>query len=318
MSEKARILFVDDEERIVNLLKIMFRGVYEVFTATSGSQALQIVAANQIHVIVSDQRMPEMLGIDLLSKVRELSPNTMRLLLTGYSDLAAIVGSVNDGEVFRFVSKPWDQEDIKKTIAEAIEIAVTSWRAKPGAAMSYAIEAQAPGATKRKHELLIIDDNAMDRDWLSRLFDADYRTYSAASIAEAVKVLEQQNIGVIVSESSVAGEDAGMLLKILKQRYPVITTVMLTGNADADEVIKLINQAQIYRFATKPIRKASLELAVASAAKQHERLVSDPVLRARHKVVHTADTEQSSLAKSIMRGIAGLTARLSIFGRQAT
>jgi PleD family two-component response regulator len=74
MSEKARILFVDDEERIVNLLKIMFRGIYEVFTATNGHQALQIVAANRIHVIVSDQRMPEMLGIDLLSKVRELSP----------------------------------------------------------------------------------------------------------------------------------------------------------------------------------------------------------------------------------------------------
>ncbi|MGL4233373.1 MAG: response regulator, partial [Casimicrobium sp.] len=108
MSEKAKVLFVDDEERIVNLLKIMFRTTYDVYTATSGQQALQIVAANPIQVIVSDQRMPEMLGIDLLSKVRELSPNTMRILLTGYSDLAAIVGSVNDGEVFRFISKPWD------------------------------------------------------------------------------------------------------------------------------------------------------------------------------------------------------------------
>jgi DNA-binding NtrC family response regulator len=241
MSKKARILFVDDEERIVNLLKIMFRSTYEVFTATNGHQALQIVAANQIHVIVSDQRMPEMLGIDLLAKVRELSPNTMRLLLTGYSDLAAVVGSVNDGEVFRFISKPWDQEEIKKTIADAIEIALATWQVRPGVAVSYTNEAAASVATKRKHELLIIDDNATNREWLSRLFDTNYRTFGAASIADAVKVLEQQNIGVIVSESSVSGEDAGMLLKILKQKYPVITTVMLTGNADADEVIKLIN-----------------------------------------------------------------------------
>jgi DNA-binding NtrC family response regulator len=98
----------------------------------------------------------------------------------------------------------------------------------------------------------------------------------------------------------------------------VITTVMLTGNADADDVIKLINQAQIYRFATKPIRKASLELAVASAAKQHERLVTDPVLRARHKVAHSDEVAQSSLAKSIMRGLAGLTARFGLFGKHAT
>jgi DNA-binding NtrC family response regulator len=318
MSEKARILFVDDEERIVNLLKIMFRGTYEVFTATNGHQALQIVAANQIHVVVSDQRMPEMLGIDLLAKVRELSPNTMRMLLTGYSDLAAIVGSVNDGEVFRFISKPWDQEEIKKTIADAIEIAVTTWQSRPGVAASYTQEVAPNAVAKRKAELLIIDDNAMDREWISRLFDGDYRTFGAASIADAVKLLEQQNIGVIVSESNVAGEDAGMLLKILKQKYPVITTVMLTGNADADEVIKLINQAQIYRFATKPIRKAALELAVASAAKQHERLVSDPMLRARHKVVQTAETEHSTLAKSIMRGVAGLAARWGFFGRQSS
>jgi YesN/AraC family two-component response regulator len=60
----------------------MFRSTYDVFTATNGHQALQIIAANQIPLVVSDQRMPEMLGIDLLSKVRELSPNTMRLLLT--------------------------------------------------------------------------------------------------------------------------------------------------------------------------------------------------------------------------------------------
>ena len=99
--EILRVLFVDDEERIVSLLRTIFRQSYEVHTATSGAQALEIIASTHIHVIVSDQRMPGMLGIDLLSRVRQLSPNTMRVLLTGYSDLAAIVGSVNDGEVHR-------------------------------------------------------------------------------------------------------------------------------------------------------------------------------------------------------------------------
>jgi response regulator RpfG family c-di-GMP phosphodiesterase len=225
----------------------MFRSTYDVFTATNGHQALQIVAANQIPLVVSDQRMPEMLGIDLLSKVRELSPNTMRLLLTGYSDLAVIVGSVNDGEVFRFISKPWDQEDIKKTIAEAIEIALATWQTKPGTAASYTQEASNAATAKRKHELLIIDDNEMDREWISRLFAADYQTFAAGSITEAMSVLD---------------------------------------------------------------------LAVASAAKQHERLVTDPASRVRLRVVQTQDTEPSSLAKSIVRGLAGLSARFGLFGKR--
>src|SRR6218665_3121556 len=112
MQTKSRLLFVDDEERIVNLLRMMFRADYEVHTATSGAAALEIIAAHPIDVIVSDQRMPGMLGIELLNEVRLRSPATMRILLTGYSDLSAIVGSVNDGEVFRFINKPWDKAEI--------------------------------------------------------------------------------------------------------------------------------------------------------------------------------------------------------------
>ena len=92
MKTKARVLFVDDEERIVNLLRLCFLSTYQVFTATSGKQALEIIRNNDIDVIVSDQRMPGMTGIELLTSVRQESPNTVRLLLTGYSDLAAIVG----------------------------------------------------------------------------------------------------------------------------------------------------------------------------------------------------------------------------------
>ena len=305
MSDKPRILFVDDEERIVNLLKIMFRSTYEVFTATSGQEALQIAAAHQIHVVVSDQRMPEMLGIELLSKLRELTPNTMRILLTGYSDLAAIVGCVNDGEVFRFISKPWNQEDIKATLADAAEIAMKTWH-EPAAVQAQAAIAQASGV---RQNLLVLDDSDADRTAISRLFENNYQLHGAANIAQALQVLEKHDIGVIISEARVAGEDTGLLLKILKQKYPVITTVMLTNNGDSDQVIKLINQAQIYRFATKPIRKTVLELAVSAAMRQHERLLNDVGLRARHSVVRSADTETSSLAQSILRGLSGLTSR---------
>ncbi|MGL4234328.1 MAG: response regulator, partial [Casimicrobium sp.] len=249
---------------------------------------------------------------DLLSKVRELSPNTMRILLTGYSDLAAIVGSVNDGEVFRFISKPWDQEDIKKTLADATEIALKTWRNSKGV-VSYTQEVVAPSASKTTQEMLILDDSEMDRHWISKLFETNYRVHGASNINDALHILEKNPVGVIVAEASVGGEDTGTLLKVLKQQYPVITTVMLTNNADADHVIKLINQAQIYRFATKPVKRASLELAVNSAMKHHERLASDPQLRARHAVVRSADVENSSIARTLMRGLAGLTARWGLF-----
>ncbi|HEX6828487.1 MAG TPA: protein kinase, partial [Burkholderiales bacterium] len=96
---KPRILFVDDEERILTALNSLFRSGYHVFTATSGGQALEFVRRFPMHVVVSDQRMPGMTGVELLQQVKVLSPGTVRMLLTGYSDLAAIVGSINEGEV---------------------------------------------------------------------------------------------------------------------------------------------------------------------------------------------------------------------------
>ena len=123
---KPTLLFVDDEERIVNLLRTMFRSEYQVLTATSGKEALEILAKHRVEVLVSDQRMPGMLGVELLAEARKRSPATMRILLTGYSDLAAIVGSVNDGEVFRFINKPWNHEEIKTIIRAAAEAALAT------------------------------------------------------------------------------------------------------------------------------------------------------------------------------------------------
>jgi DNA-binding NtrC family response regulator len=314
MSTKPKILFLDDEERIVNLLRIMFRSTHEVLTATNGHEALKLIAQHQVHVVISDQRMPEMTGIEFLSQVRERSPGTMRILLTGYSDLTAIVGSVNDGEVFRFINKPWDQDEIKAIVADATDIALKTWHTSPAPMAAQAAVMPRQGVAAVKPQMLVIDDDFNDRHWVTQLFVKDYEVHNASTIAEALRALAAHDIGVIVSEASINGEDSGMLLKILKQEYPMITTVMLTSSGDSDLVIKLINQAQIYRFATKPIRKSVLELAVSAAMRQHERLRSDPIMMARHKVAKSANDEHaSSLAQSIVKGLAGLRARFKLF-----
>ena len=307
MDRKAHLLFVDDEERIVNLLRTMFRAQYEVHTATSGQQALDIIAAHRIDVIVSDQRMPGMAGIELLSEVRKRSPATMRILLTGYSDLTAIVGSVNDGEVFRFINKPWDHDEIKGIIADAAEAACAT-----AEVVVQALE-QAPAEVLdgERPELLLLDDSSGDRLAMEQIVSQVYTIHGASSIPAALKILEQSDIGVIVAEARVGGSDTGELLRILKQHYPSITTVILTKSADADLVIKLINGAQIFRFATKPIRAGSFQLAISAAMREHLRLRANPTLSKRHRVEPSRDPENTSLVASVVQSMGKWRARFA-------
>lgn len=296
MQEKTRVLFVDDEERVVNLLRMMFRNDYEVHTATSGRQALEIVAAHPIDVIVSDQRMPEMVGTELLSQVRKCSPATMRILLTGYSDLAAIVGSVNDGEVFRFINKPWNQDEIKGIVAEAAEAARLTARA----ALVPTTPASPASGFGESPELLLLDDNQGDRRAMAKVLGTDYTVHGASNFQEALKLLQEHDIGVIVSEARVGGSEAGELLRVLKQHYPSITTVMITNSADSDLVIKLINGAQIYRFATKPIRAGVFQLAVSAAMREHCRFRANPGLVKRHRVSASREPENRELVANVL------------------
>ena len=121
--EKARLLFVDDEQRVLNSMKVMFRREFDLFLASHGAEALAIVKDKNIDVIVADHRMPKMTGVEVLSKVRALSPRTVRILLTGYADLDAVEGSINESEVFRFLTKPCAPKQLRETIELAAKLA---------------------------------------------------------------------------------------------------------------------------------------------------------------------------------------------------
>jgi response regulator RpfG family c-di-GMP phosphodiesterase len=128
-SEKLSVLFVDDEPHILESLKELFSRRYKVFTSTSGEEALEIVKNNNIAIVMSDQRMPGMKGVEVLRAVRELSPNTMRVLLTGFADVDAILDSVNVGEVFRYVRKPWDVNHLNSILLLAENTFLSKLRA---------------------------------------------------------------------------------------------------------------------------------------------------------------------------------------------
>ena len=117
-----KILFVDDEKNVLKSMVRIFRmEKYAISTASSGIEALALLEKEPVHIIISDHRMPGMTGAELLQKVRGLYPKTIRIMLTGHADVGAIMGAVNDGAVYKFITKPWNDEDLRLTVSLALE-----------------------------------------------------------------------------------------------------------------------------------------------------------------------------------------------------
>ncbi len=117
----ARLLFVDDEPSILSSLKRLFhRSGYELFTATSGREGLELLEHQAVDLVISDMRMPEMDGAQFLEKVFSRWPDTKRILLTGYADVSSTIAAINQGKIWRYVSKPWDDNEILLTVQQAL------------------------------------------------------------------------------------------------------------------------------------------------------------------------------------------------------
>lgn len=122
MNEEIKILCVDDEQNVLNALKRLFLDEeYTILTAASGKDGLKILKREGVQIIISDYRMPGMNGVDFLKEARKKWPDTVRIVLSGYADTAAIVSAINEGQIYKFVPKPWNDEELKVTISNAIE-----------------------------------------------------------------------------------------------------------------------------------------------------------------------------------------------------
>ena len=121
-SRQRTLLLVDDEENIVSSLKRLFRrDGYHILTANSGAEALNVLAANEVHVILSDQRMPGMTGVEFLREAKVRCPGSVRITLSGYTDLQSIIDAVNEGAVYKFLTKPWEDARLREHVAQAFE-----------------------------------------------------------------------------------------------------------------------------------------------------------------------------------------------------
>jgi DNA-binding NtrC family response regulator len=305
MSSKATVLFVDDEENIVTTLKALCKNRFTVYTATSGARALEIIKSNAIHVIVSDQRMPEMQGIELLREVRQLSPHTMRIMLTGYADLAAIIGSINDGEIYRYIYKPWSNKDVVDTIEAAANTAL---------ALAADVVASSGGGPEAESSwqpaILVIDDDQEVCRTVEKLFAGRCKVLSASTCAQALDILDDEPVAVIVSDVFVGHQDVTPFINILKEQHPGIVTVVLTKFNDANMVVGLINHGQVFRFLGKPFHQAQLRVSVDAALLYYAKCRQQPRLLTRHLVqkLDTAAAANPSFTAMLMMRLRSLRA----------
>jgi len=116
------ILYIDDEENNLISFKSTFRRDYHIHVASSGKAGLEIMAKNKIQLVIIDQRMPDMTGIEFLEQIVPLYPDCMRMIMTGFSDMDAIIQAINKGNIYRYVSKPWNREELQITIDSALEV----------------------------------------------------------------------------------------------------------------------------------------------------------------------------------------------------
>ncbi|MCS6990042.1 MAG: response regulator [Chloroherpetonaceae bacterium] len=279
-----KVLFVDDEPNIVQSLSLLFDD-YDVLTATSGEEALKYFRNGNVpDVIVSDQRMPMMTGVELLQKVKELSPNTVRILLTGYSDLDAIIDSVNAGEIFRYINKPWNSAKLKDTVALACQFSDRLKNAPPpspaskiasappsaGVLSALGVPTSATGASE--HHLLFVDPNPANLQAYKDLLASSYAVHTALNAQDAFAILKIRPIDVLITEVNLGATSAVDFLAAVSASYPDVVSILLSDSRDASIAIRLINEVQIFRYLIKPFQRQLLKSAIELAISRHDEI----------------------------------------------
>lgn len=304
--QKPRIAFIDDEPRILRSLKMHFRQSHEVFTTTDAAELMEYISTHDVQVVISDQRMPDKTGTEVLREVKNASPNTIRILLTGYADLNAVIDSVNEGEIYRYITKPWQNDELKKVVNKATEIA----RQTQDVPQDHAPDIEAssllrPASTtttnssKDKRYILVLDDDESVYQQIKSHFKGVYSVSWASSLEQAAELLQRKKFGVTIADVTLGQENIAPIVYALKNIQPDLMVLMLTEFKDAHMVIDLINKGQIYRCLPRPTNLAIMSISLDRAFHHHEKLVQQPILAARHHVEDVPESEAFSFSDKL-------------------
>ncbi len=302
MEDKNTVLVVDDDPRILATINRLLRPRYRVLLAEGGEQALALLRQNKVQIVVSDQRMPSMTGVELLTKVKQVSPQSLRVLLTGYSDLEAIEQAINKGEVYRFLNKPWKNSEFLDLMAECIVIYNNIAQAEP------VIETPVVANNKTKEAMLLLDAGNDLYPVIEPLFKNRMDILYAGGEKQAVQHIGEGQVSVILLALSKNSDSELALIKTLKTISPNVLVLVLADSRDAHQMIDLINEGQVYRYMTRPAKMGTLKMYLVSAMRYHQNLLQHPVLAQRHAVTSIKEKAQQKIA-------VGLLARFKSLGQ---
>ena len=296
---KPKIAFIDDETRILRSLKMHFRQSHDVFTTTEPDELINYVKNNDVQVVISDQRMPDKQGTEVLREVKEASPNTIRILLTGYADLNAVIDSVNEGEIYRYITKPWQNDELKKVVNKATEIAKQT--------QDIDQEVSEAVSSSGNRQVLVLDDDEAIYEQIKSHFEPAYKVSWASTLEQASHLLQRKKFGVAIADVTLNGDNIAPVVYALKNIQPDLMMLMLTEFKDAHMIIDLINKGQIYRCLPRPTNLAIMGISLDRAYHHHEKMVQQPILAARHHVEEAPEVEGFSFSDKLKGFFSKLT-----------
>ena len=296
--QKPKIAFIDDEPRILRSLKMHFRQSHDVFITTDASELMKYVSEHDVQVVISDQRMPDKQGTEVLRDIKAASPNTIRILLTGYADLNAVMDSVNEGEIYRYITKPWQNDELKQIVNKATGIAQQTQEITQNTMQGNDTQ-KFSGGTGSNRNILVLDDDESVYQQIKSHFKSAYTVSWASNLEEAAKLLQKKRFGVTITDSTLNKENITPIVYALKNIQPDLMVLMLTEFKDAHMVIDLINKGQVYRCLPRPTNFSIMSISLDRAFDHHERLVQQPILAARHHVEEVTESEALNFSERL-------------------
>ena len=297
--QKPKIAFIDDEPRILRSLKMHFRQSHDVFITTDASELMKYVSEHDVQVVISDQRMPDKQGTEVLRDIKAASPNTLRILLTGYADLNAVIDSVNEGEIYRYITKPWQNDELKQIVNKATEIAQQTQEITQNTMQGNDTQKVSGGITGSNRNILVLDDDESVYQQIKSHVKSAYTVSWASNLEQAAKLLQKKRFGVTITDSTLNKENITPIVYALKNIQPDLMVLMLTEFKDAHMVIDLINKGQVYRCLPRPTNFSIMSISLDRAFDHHERLVEQPILAARHHVEEVTELEALNFSERL-------------------
>jgi len=296
VAKHGTLLFVDDEPRVLTSMRSLFRRHYNVLLANNGQQALNVLKQQEVDVLISDQKMPGMSGDELLAISRSKFPKTIRLMMTGYIDSDSIEKSINQGEVFRFINKPWGIDELNRLVKDAVNASrapvdeieeqddsVTDYEERFQEVLSAKSNLdREKSKAKILPQVLVMDRQEALLDQYKDMCEG-MTSFVANSLEEALALVkEHPEIGIAIIDVDPTFDPGFKTVALLKLFKPHIVTIAMSSVKDSTISADLINIAQVFRIVEKPTKNTKGYNVLALAIRRYNNIIQNKFIERRY------------------------------------